>query len=203
MKKRMWKVGLVGVAVLALVFSAQAVFAAGPFGARQGAAADDQTGYAWCHGDGGGMMGLGLSLQNVAKLLNTDQATLIKDLQSGKTLLEIAQAKGVSQDALVNAILAPEKDMLALRVKYGALTQEEANTILQNDTARVQELIKTKLDNTSFGHGGMMGASGYGGMMGGNGYGGMMGSYGNSAGGSGYGGMMGGSGRGGMMGSWR
>ena len=58
----------------------------------------------------GGMMGLGIGqglvTQQVADLLGTTPADLRTQLDSGKTLADIAGAKSISQDKLIQTILA-------------------------------------------------------------------------------------------------
>lgn len=50
----------------------------------------------------------------------------------GKSLVEIAAAQGVSQDALVAAIMAVKTEAIQQRVADGTLTQEQATLMLQN-----------------------------------------------------------------------
>ena len=153
----------------------------------------------------------------VATLLGTTVSDLEAQLTSGKTLAELAAAKGVSQDLLKQTMLGPANDMMALMLKYGYLTQEQVDSMTQ----RMQDVVQTMmtaqikdLDNDMWDiMQDMMGANGAG-MMGSYGRG-MMGGWGNQSQqpGSpttpqqtpsttprgGFGGMMGG---GGMMG-WR
>ena len=153
-----------------------------------------------------------VTLQRVANLLGTTPVEVTTQLQGGKTLAQLAQAKEVTEQALTDTILQPVKDQLALQVKYGYLTQEEADARLQYEQTRTRELINTGFTSSPEdgygpwqgrgfgGPGGMMG--GFGGMM--RGLGGMMGGFGDMMGGfggmmGGFGGMMGGFG--GMMGS--
>lgn len=49
---------------------------------------------------------------------------LVADLQSGNSVIDVAKAQSVSEQTLVDALLAPEVDSLNLRVKYGYLTQQ-------------------------------------------------------------------------------
>lgn len=84
-----------------------------------------------------------VSLQRVATLLGTTPADLTAQLQQSKTLVQLAQAKGVNEQTLSDTILQPFKDRLALQVKYGYLTQEQADASLQSQQARVKELITT------------------------------------------------------------
>ncbi|MDO8472407.1 MAG: hypothetical protein Q7T05_01170, partial [Dehalococcoidia bacterium] len=70
---------------------------------------------------GMGMMGqvVQMTAQRMATLLGTTTADLQAQLQSGKTLADIAKEKGVTQDALAQTILAPMTDQMNLMVKYG------------------------------------------------------------------------------------
>lgn len=115
-----------------------------------------------------------------AKLgLTSDQLTA--EVNSGKTLAQIAEATGVKRADLVAALEAAHKASLAQAVADGALTQAQADSLLSHMAGRYDWM----LDNMN--------------SYGGTGYGsGMMGGY----GGTGYGsGMMGGYRRG-MMGNW-
>jgi len=145
------------------------------------------------------------TLNRVAVVLGLTPAELTTQLQSGKTLAQLAKDKNVTSDKVVDAILAPHKDQLQLRVKYGYITQTQSDSYLA--TAKQQaEITLNRTFNTSGVTGGpntpgysandmlsdcnnMMGSGGMGSMMGSNG--GMMG---------GGGGMM--SGGGGMMGNY-
>ncbi len=166
----------------------------------------------------------GYDLDRVANLLGVTPQDLTTQLQQGNTLVQIAQGKGVTDQQLIDTLTGPYKDELALRVKYGYLTQDQADGLVQQMTDRVKTAINTAGNangtnggNGSYwgcpgfgglgGFGGMMSGfgNGFGGMMSGldNGFRGMMGGFGGNGGGSGNGfrGMMGGSG--GMMGGWQ
>lgn len=148
---------------------------------------------------GTGMMGQAIQVttQRVATLLGTTTTDLQTQLQSGKTLAGIATEKGVTQEALAQTILGPMTDQMNLMVKYGYLTQDQADTMLQRMKTAVQTLTTSKI--TDLNGLGLMGQ-----MMGNDGFGGMMGGSGTQQQGTTprNGGMMGGAGRGGMMGSW-
>ena len=145
----------------------------------------------------------------VATLLGTTVSDLEAQLNSGKTLAELAAAKGVSQDQLKQTMLAPANDMLALMLKYGYLTQEQVDSMTQRMQDVVQTMMTAQIKDLDNDMRDIMQD-----MMGSNGYG-MMGGWGNqsqqpgssttpqqtpsTAPRGGFGGMMGG---GGMMG-WR
>jgi hypothetical protein len=195
--KKTWKIGLlVGALVLALgtgvgIAVAKTAGTGQTIQAGYYAANNSTEDYAnqnvnqWYCGGRGPMMGY-LTPQ-VASLLGLTQSDLQNQLASGKTLAELAAAKNVSQDLLTQAMLGPYTDHLAVMVKYGYLTQAQADSYAQQAKIRLQTVITSRI-GTSGGFGGMMRGwfdgdqsqtappSGYygPGMMGG-GFGGMMG----------------------------
>ncbi len=129
--------------------------------------------------------------QAVLDLLKTNAQDLLKERQGGKSLLDIAAAKGVSEKDLTDALLDPMDDMHAwMQQNYPQSNAGQMTQFMRDWIARDirQSQYGTMTDYRLFG--------GPGGMMGGlNGFGGMMNGR---NGGNGFGGMMGG--RGGMMG---
>ncbi|MBU2009075.1 MAG: YckD family protein [Chloroflexi bacterium] len=87
--------------------------------------------------------------ERVAQLLGITPAELLTQLEGGATLSELAAAKGVPTESLVATILAPHKEMLDIKVKYGRLTPEQAQQALETVTARVQALVQTRFTATS------------------------------------------------------
>ena len=77
----------------------------------------------------------------VGKLLGMTAEQIQAERQSGKSLAQIAQAKGVSRDALVNAMIESHKSVLDARVKAGSLTQAQADTALATMKARITESV--------------------------------------------------------------
>ncbi len=153
-------------------------------------------------GQAGQMMGgvqgqvLKVTAERIATLLGITVDELKTQLQSGKTLAEIAKDKGVSQDKLVQTLLAPVSDVLDVMVKYGYLTKDQAAKRLEQAQKKVETLVNSKL---GAGLGGPAGAGG-----GASGRRGMMDGLGRQQSGgtapqSGSKGMMGGRS---MMGSW-
>jgi hypothetical protein len=142
------------------------------------------------------------TLGRIAEKLGVSATDLSKEMQAGKSVAEVAREKNVDLQAVVDLLVAPQKDMLAIRVKYGFLTQEQADLAARN----MAEVTRTRLEARGF-FGGMMGGGmmGRGGMMGSGTMGpGMMGGPGPRTAGPDAGhnwgpGMMG---RGGMMGGW-
>ncbi len=169
--------------------------------------ADDTPGTAWACPAWTGTFGnydpaTNPSLARIAEKLGMSAADLSKELQAGKSVAELAAAKGVDTQAIVDVLIAPQKEMMAIRQKYGFLTQEQADLAIQNTAAAAKARLELK--GYFGGFGGMMGRGMTGGgMMGG----GMMGPGAlrpNVAPGTGLGpGMMGGGFGRGMMGGWQ
>ncbi len=163
--KKTWKIDLLvgalvlalgtglGVAVAKTVSNAQSV-PAGFYAANNttGAYANQNINQWYCCGRG---VMMGYLTPQVASLLGLTQTDLQNQLASGKTLADLADAKGVSHDILVQTMLGPYTDHLAIMVKYGYLTQAQADTYTQQAQTRLQTVITSKI-GTQGGFGGMM-----------------------------------------------
>ncbi|MBI4186733.1 MAG: hypothetical protein HY530_04405 [Chloroflexi bacterium] len=132
------------------------------------------------------------TLVRLAGALGLTPEELDSRLQEGETLTEIAQAQNVPTEALVEAIIAPHAADLELRVRYGYLTPEQAESLLEAARQRASFLLEQDLSGGQDNYGGHCGY-----MMGGNWSGMMGGGMMNGQYGPGYG-------QGGMMGNgWR
>ncbi len=180
MKKLLIGAGIAGALALALVVSVigfgvvSTAFAQGPTPNQSGF-----PGYAACHNN-----------TAVLQLLGLNQQQLLAQRQAGKSLLDIAQAKGVDEARLTDALLQPVSAMHTwMGQTYGNQSYVDQMTQTMRDWT-AKDIRETKLGTmTDFrlglsgngaGYGMMGGAYGYGpGMMGGqytapNGFGGMM-----------------------------
>lgn len=81
------------------------------------------------------------------KLLGMTQAEIQAARLAGKSLAELAQAKGVSKDALIRAILDEHKADLAKLVVDGKMTQAQADAMI----SRMQEQVKLMVERTGTG----------------------------------------------------
>jgi hypothetical protein len=81
-------------------------------------------------------------LDAAATYLGLTPAQLRTQLQSGKTLAQIAKAQGKSTDGLKQAMLADAKTHLDADVKAGKLTQSQADHILSDLSSRLDDLIQ-------------------------------------------------------------
>lgn len=89
----------------------------------------DNNGLYWDQGAGFG--GQGICSDAVCKLLGLDAKEIQSQRHEGKSLVQIAATKGVSEQQLVEAIMIERKAQTQARVTAGSLTQEQANLILQ------------------------------------------------------------------------
>ncbi|MBK9715032.1 MAG: hypothetical protein IPO81_27665 [Kouleothrix sp.] len=137
MKTRMIWITLAGVA-LALAVAivvAPAALAQGPGG---GYGAGAGTGPGGGAGYGRGMGGPQSSLVAVAaQQLNMPQVDLVAELQSGKTIAQVAADKHVALDTIVNAFVATRAARLDAAVAAGRLTRTQANTQLATMQANI------------------------------------------------------------------
>ncbi len=172
-KKMKWLIAFAVAGLLVLVF-AGTVLAAGPLG-NNGTNANCNG---QCTSPGGGGPGFGGVYNDdvITKLLGLTAAQIQEQRQAGKSLVQIAASKNVSEDVLINTILADRKADLQKLVDAKTLTQDQAN--LRLDFMKTQ--IKTMVERTTVGppanRGQRGGAGGMGkGAMGGGMGGGMMG----------------------------
>lgn len=90
----------------------------------------------------GGPYGLGAThSEAVSELLGLTHEEIETQRHEGKSLVEIAAAQGVSEDALVEAIMAVKKEAIQQRVEAGILTQEKANLMLQQMEQRTHQTV--------------------------------------------------------------
>jgi hypothetical protein len=71
----------------------------------------------------------------VARALGLTEQQLVTELQAGKTIAQLAQAKGVSTASLHAAAVAALKTALAAEVTAGRLTQAQADQMIQQAQA--------------------------------------------------------------------
>jgi len=170
-----------------------AVFAQGPGNPGNfGTGICDGVGF---HGRGAGYLGSDAA----ADLLGLTPEALHEQRLEGKSLTEIAAEQGISEDELVNAIMATKTTAVQALVADGSLTQEQADLMLQ----QMEENTRLAVNRTTVGAPEWAGTCGYGNSYGQSGQGigpGMMQRWGTDSGaGARNGGARFG---GGMMGRW-
>jgi hypothetical protein len=104
-------------------------------------------------------MGPGDDFAAAATYLGITTAQLQTDLQSGKTLAQVADATaGRSSAGLIAALVAHEKTEIAALVTAGKLTQAQADQITANVQQRETDLVNGTLPKRGDGpHGGWQG----------------------------------------------
>jgi hypothetical protein len=114
-------------------------------------------GFGLGHHGGPGMHGFG-HLDAAASYLGLTEAELATELSGGKTLADVAKAKGKSVDGLVSALVADEKKELDAAVAAGRITKAQADEMLANAKQRFTDMVNgTLLDR---GHGPLGGPPG-------------------------------------------
>ena len=114
-KKLLTIVGVLAILVAAL--PAGAAFAQGPSG--------DQPPLGLGRGNWGGPDNSLVAV--AAKVLGMEQTALAAELNTGKTIADVAAAKGVALDKIVTAFVQPHVDWLNQAVKDGKITQAQAD----------------------------------------------------------------------------
>ncbi|GEM_PF-3111318 len=90
---------------------------------------------------GPGMINRGADLARIATFLGMTADEVRTQLASGKSLAQIATEKGKTAKDLVTTILAPWKEHLQIDVKYGYISQAEADARYQLRAVRTEEMI--------------------------------------------------------------
>lgn len=151
----------IGAGVVALVAAAGLVVASPA--AAQGAnsiASVVQIGAGFQHHGGLGFgFGRGIAnLSTIATALNMTEAELRTELQAGKSVADVASAKGIALDTVVNAVADAYKQTLDQAVADGRITQAQADTLLANLRATLPGHLQvrpvTGLSSFGFGKGG-------------------------------------------------
>lgn len=105
--------------------------------------------------EGGPGMGRGgKGLDAAASALGITADELRTELQSGKTIAEVAGEKGVDVQAVVDAMVAQMKTHLDEEVASGEHTQAEADQKLADATTRITEQVNNGMPAGGRGHGG-------------------------------------------------
>jgi hypothetical protein len=88
-----------------------------------------------------GPHGFGDPLAAAAAFLGLEEDELRDQLRDGKSLADVAKAKGKSVDGLKQAILADAKERVAAAVKDGKLTEAQASEILERLEEHLDDLV--------------------------------------------------------------
>lgn len=153
MKNKWLKLGTLAVALAAVALLAfgGAAYAQGPTGDNP--APMFGRGY----GMGFGRMGAAGPQNSLvaiaAQELGMEQTALIAELNAGKTLAEVAQAKGVAADKLVDAFIAPRVTVINNAVTAKQITQAQADTLIASLKAHALAQLSAQFTPRGYGMG--------------------------------------------------
>ena len=91
----------------------------------------------------GGPQGQSKDVAAIAAVLKLTEAELKTQVQSGKTLAQIATAQGVDVKLVVDAIVADIKTHIASEVTSGEISQAQADAKLADVSTKVTEMVNT------------------------------------------------------------
>jgi uncharacterized protein YaiL (DUF2058 family) len=91
-------------------------------------------------------------LEAAAKYLGLTEAALRTQLESGKTLAQVARDRDKTIDGLVDALMVEKRTRIQQEVEDGRLTQAQANEFLEGLEARVTDKVNGRFA-PRFGHG--------------------------------------------------
>ena len=76
-----------------------------------------------------------------ADALGMTEAELRTELEAGKSIAQVAEAKNVDIEKVIDALVAERKEHIAAHVAEGKLTQEQADKLLADVETRVTEMV--------------------------------------------------------------
>jgi len=88
-----------------------------------------------------------------AKVLGMDQTALVAELNAGKTIADVAKAKNVAVDKIVDAFVAERAQVLKAAVDAKRITQAQADATLAAIKAHAQQDVNAKLTPHAYGAG--------------------------------------------------
>jgi len=109
----------------------------------------------------GGMQGYSL-VDATASATGLSTEDVLAELEAGKTFAEIAQAQGVSSEAIVDEFVAERAAALEQAVNDGRITQEQADAMIEEMTEHVTEHMTEPWSPESGQGAGPRGESGHG-----------------------------------------
>lgn len=133
-RAKIWTAALVLTGILVISLASTAI-AHGPINAD--GATQDCLGQGW-----GGYHGQeAICTETVSDLLGLTAEEIQAQRHEGKSLAEIAAAQGVSEEALVETIMATKAEAVQQKVADGTLTQEQADLMLEQMEERTVEAV--------------------------------------------------------------
>lgn len=96
-----------------------------------------------------------------ATALGMTEAELVAELQAGKSIADVASAKGISVDTVIDALYADLKAHIDAHVAEGKITQEQADAKLADAKTRITAMVNTAGLPAGKGHSGKGGHMGH------------------------------------------
>jgi hypothetical protein len=104
----------------------------------------------------------GGATEEIAALLGMTEDQIQAERQAGKSLVQIAASKGISEETLISTIIDAKKADLAQLVADGKLTQAQMDLMVEHMQTQVKAMVERTNVGPAFGQGGAR----RGGMMG-------------------------------------
>ena len=150
---------IIAIALATIAITATALIAVpalakeSPAQAQVGATNSLCMGYGAAFCGGGLALGDTVTLQRVAATLGITYDQLVQRLQNGETIAAIATAQKVALSKVIDTVVAAQTDMVNVLVKYGYITQDQANTIIANLRTRIEAALSATAPDTTDGFG--------------------------------------------------
>jgi uncharacterized protein (DUF433 family) len=106
-----------------------------------------------------GVLGAG-PIEVAAETIGIEPSELLAELRDGSTIAEVAEAHGVDPQAVIDAIVAEQRERLDRAVEDGLLTQDEADERAADLEERATDLVNGALDMPMWGRGPLIGHPG-------------------------------------------
>jgi uncharacterized protein (DUF433 family) len=99
-------------------------------------------------------------IEVAAETIGVESSELLAEIRDGATIAEVAEEHGVEPSAVIEAIVADERDRLDQAVENGVLTQEEADEHVADLEERVTDLVNGDLEMPIWGRAPLIGHPG-------------------------------------------
>lgn len=83
-------------------------------------------------------------IEDSAEIIGIDKSELMQQVKDGKSIAEIAAAKGVQEADLIDRLVAARKQKIDEAVKSGKWTQEKADRIKEKLPEHIRKLVHNK-----------------------------------------------------------
>jgi hypothetical protein len=83
-------------------------------------------------------------IEDAATIIGIDKGELLKELESGKSIVEVASAKGIQEADLTSRLLAIRLQKIDEAVKSGKWTQEKADRIKEKLPDHLKMMVNNK-----------------------------------------------------------